>query len=85
VLLWYSRGYGTSSPIHRRDTMKIRHNAEEIIKILHSIRSVSFGKDGELYVYFNGDIVAMTKKEFVKGSFTRSVLKIIEGFLLETE
>jgi hypothetical protein len=57
---------------------------EQIVEVLHSIKRLSI-ESGELDTWFeNGYLnIPETIRSFVPGSFTRRLLELIEGYLLE--
>jgi len=56
-----------------------RYYPTDIIQVLSSIKKLSVD-DGELKAEFeNGNI--MVKQEFVRGSFTRELLELIEEYM----
>ena len=56
-----------------------KNTAEHIMGVLRSIESI--GLDPELEVMIRGEV--FTSEEFVRGSFTRALLELIEEYIEE--
>ena len=61
-----------------------KHSPQKIVEILHSIKELSV-KDGELDVLFIDSTSGWESiSGFIPESFTRQLLELIEGHLLES-
>lgn len=60
----------------------MKQSPKEIIEILHSIEKLSV-EDGELDTWFKDTEFPMVTREFIPESFTRQLLDLIEGYLLD--
>lgn len=57
---------------------------EQIVAKLHSITKVTM-EEGGLVVHFDNKPEAFTIAEFSDGTFTKAILRIVEGFLSNGE